>query len=367
MKEEEIGKVFSEKLANYRQLPPEGLWADIQNDAALLKFNRTRRLRKIAFRTAVSVAVIAIVAIGLFVFLHKDNENTDNQLVNKIEKSENMPNGSIVLTEKESPKTTSSSYNAVPEQTAVAPTESPLVLNPGQSVLDEAPALRSEEVKPLPIEVSPVVQPMASTPTAPSMAMPATQYPITPSVASNHHSRGDEWTSPSMTPDNRLKTSELRHSRDTMVCRNSKVVLFVENALDVRWSTGHFGNTIEIYPEESVQLYADLTRYDKTDTTIYLRIDVYDCDVFVPSAFTPNGDGLNDEFIVHAPMDITGFELVIFDKMSRVLFQTKSIYQGWDGTFEGKVLPQGAYFYVISYRDSLNEKHLKKGQIVLVR
>ena len=65
MKEEEIGKVFSEKLANYRQLPPEGLWTDIQNDAALLKFNRTRRLRKIAFRTAVSVAVIAIVAIGL--------------------------------------------------------------------------------------------------------------------------------------------------------------------------------------------------------------------------------------------------------------------------------------------------------------
>lgn len=364
MKEEEIGKVFSEKLANLRQTPPEGLWADIQNDAVLRKFNRARRFRRIALRGILPVCIAAFVTVGLFAFLNKNDEKADNQLVNKIEKTEPLPNSSTIQSEIISPAPTVTPSIPTPDNFLIANEEKTLPIAPPLPALSENTAEKDDFIEPLPIEASPI-QPAVSFPATPQMATFTPKLPSKPQTLPNNFNI--EPPTQSEAPEKYVKTSELTYSKDTLVCRNSKVTLSVENALDVRWSTGDFGNTIEIYPEESLQIYADLTKYDKTDTTIYIHINVYDCDVFVPTAFTPNGDGLNDEFMVHAPMDITGYELVIFDKMSRILFQTKSIYQGWDGTFEGKILPQGAYFYVITYRDALNEKHIKKGQIVLVR
>ena len=163
------------------------------------------------------------------------------------------------------------------------------------------------------------------------------------------------------------KTGMLRYSKDTSVCRNSPLNLYVENAASVHWSIGSNDPVITIYPEENTQIYANVQTMDKVDTTIYVTINVFDCELFVPTAFTPNGDGLNDEFLVHAPMEISNFEMLIFDKMSRSLFQTKEINYGWDGTSQGKPLPPGTYFYVITYRDALNEKHVMKGQLVLIR
>lgn len=69
---------------------------------------------------------------------------------------------------------------------------------------------------------------------------------------------------------------------------------------------------------------------------------------YVPSAFTPNGDGINDIFIPKGEgVNPDDYLLQIFDRNGRLMFQTTSLHQGWDGTDNGKELPLGSYVYVV--------------------
>ena len=87
---------------------------------------------------------------------------------------------------------------------------------------------------------------------------------------------------------------------------------------------------------------------------------------FIPSAFTPNGDGLNDLFLVKANFEPCSFELTVLSRGSDVLFQTRDINIGWDGHFRGKLLPQGVYVCIIKYKDREGNEHKQQGQVLLI-
>jgi gliding motility-associated-like protein len=76
-----------------------------------------------------------------------------------------------------------------------------------------------------------------------------------------------------------------------------------------------------------------------------------DCEprIFIPTAFTPNGDGLNDELEVR-PRFITNFEIFIFTRWGELIFHSNSQEFKWDGTFNGRELPMGTYAYKVTYR-----------------
>lgn len=88
---------------------------------------------------------------------------------------------------------------------------------------------------------------------------------------------------------------------------------------------------------------------------------------FIPSAFTPNADGLNDIFYVKANFTPTTYELNILSKDGQQLFTARNIDIGWDGQLHGKIMPQGVYIYVIRYTDPTSGKsNIEKGQILLL-
>lgn len=89
--------------------------------------------------------------------------------------------------------------------------------------------------------------------------------------------------------------------------------------------------------------------------------------LFVPSAFTPNGDGLNDQFQVSANFEPLSFDITIFTKTSEKVFYSRSIDIGWDGTKYGTLLPQGVYLYVIKYTNPEGKVESQKGQILLLK
>ena len=367
MKEEEIGKFMKDQLSGLQQTPPEGMWASISQDASLQKFNRGRRIRRIATRIVLPIAATLIVATTALVVFHSTRQNND--VLQTRSNQSNISAQNNITNDTPSQTATISQNNTISTPRAV--TKEVLTTNDM-----EIPQLHPTETVTAAVEVpnNPTPQPSS--------------HPVVLVSEQKSHQTGDETTvqqpgstlkdakvserKPNVTTESTShnkaeKSGMLRFSHDTLVCRNSKVTLFVENASEVRWSTGTFEPTLDIIPDEPTVLYANVVTQDKVDTTIYIHVNIYDCDLFVPTAFTPNGDGLNDEFLVHAPMNFTGYECVIFDRQGRTLFQSKSIYYGWDGTFEGKPIPPGAYFYAITYLDELNEKHVKKGQIVLIR
>lgn len=375
MKEQEIGKLFKEKLAGYQTPPPEGVWNGIQHDAALKKFNRSRAFHRVATRIILPIIGAVAVVSTILIIAFNNKDNIDSQLVVK----ENTSLSQTIETKPEAtlPPPVSSPTTATPA--VKIPVESNNGVHefilPATSTPLKTNVITSDLVASDPAELAstPLTTKPASTTSPVSNQTQATNVKISekPDIAYNQQINNPSndirtvETLPTLPKSD--KTSMLRYSKDTSVCRNSPLNLYVENAASVHWSIGSNDHVITIYPEENTQIYANVQTMDKVDTTIYVTINVFDCELFVPTAFTPNGDGLNDEFLVHAPMEISNFEMLIFDKMSRSLFQTKEINYGWDGTSQGKPLPPGTYFYVITFRDALNEKHVMKGQLVLIR
>lgn len=375
MKEQEIGKLFKEKLAGYQTPPPEGVWNGIQHDAALKKFNRSRTFHRVATRIILPIIGVVAVVSTILIIAFNNKDNIDSQLVVK----ENTSLSQTIETKPEAtlPPPVSSPTTATPAVKIPAESNNGVreFILPATSTPLKTNMITSDLVASDPAELAstPLTTKPASTTSPVSNQAQATNVKISekPDIAYNQQINNPsndirtEETLPTLPKSD--KTGMLRYSKDTSVCRNSPLNLYVENAASVHWSIGSNDHVITIYPEENTQIYANVQTMDKVDTTIYVTINVFDCELFVPTAFTPNGDGLNDEFLVHAPMEISNFEMLIFDKMSRSLFQTKEINYGWDGTSQGKPLPPGTYFYVITYRDALNEKHVMKGQLVLIR
>lgn len=89
-------------------------------------------------------------------------------------------------------------------------------------------------------------------------------------------------------------------------------------------------------------------------------------DIYIPNAFSPNGDGLNDLFQVYG-YTIQSMRMVVFNQWGEKIFESFNQATGWNGQYKGKAQPSGVYKYVceITLRDGT--KQVKKGSVNLVR
>ena len=86
----------------------------------------------------------------------------------------------------------------------------------------------------------------------------------------------------------------------------------------------------------------------------------------VPSAFSPNGDGLNEELKVLGKF-IEEVELLVYDRWGNLLFKTTTLEKGWNGYLAGREAPQGTYTYSLSVTDKYGERYSKSGTVNLIR
>lgn len=102
-------------------------------------------------------------------------------------------------------------------------------------------------------------------------------------------------------------------------------------------------------------------QYEKTLEVKPLR------DLYVPSAFSPNGDGSNDYWSVMAYLT-RGFQVRIYDRNGREIFQSNQPDFQWDGRdLAGKDVPIGNYTYYIAYVDFTGNRKQRGGGIMLIR
>jgi gliding motility-associated-like protein len=104
------------------------------------------------------------------------------------------------------------------------------------------------------------------------------------------------------------------------------------------------------------------------DTVVRTRyIEVINKPVlFIPDAFSPNGDGVNDELFIYGS-GFKEFTFRIFDRWGTQVYESSSLNQGWKGTFNGKELEQGVYVYMFKAVYTNNTIHNFKGSITLLR
>lgn len=93
------------------------------------------------------------------------------------------------------------------------------------------------------------------------------------------------------------------------------------------------------------------------------------CTPFIPNAFTPNGDGNNDNYKVEYKGDMELKEMYIYNRYGQRVFSSSNVNKTWDGTYNGQVVDNGTYFYYIRILcGNIRKKELIfKGDVTLMR
>ncbi|MEO8413188.1 MAG: gliding motility-associated C-terminal domain-containing protein [Ginsengibacter sp.] len=90
--------------------------------------------------------------------------------------------------------------------------------------------------------------------------------------------------------------------------------------------------------------------------------------IYVPTAFTPNRDGLNDIFKIKVLGEISLESFKVYDRLGRMLFNSSDPGTGWDGSFKGIEQPTAVYVWVLDgYDEYYKRNFIKKGMITLIR
>ena len=94
---------------------------------------------------------------------------------------------------------------------------------------------------------------------------------------------------------------------------------------------------------------------------------VDNCYIAVPTAFTPNGDGVNDYLYPMNAYKATQLLFRVFNRNGQLVFETRDWTKKWDGTFRGNPQTSNVYVWELSYTDATGKRIFLKGPALLIR
>lgn len=153
---------------------------------------------------------------------------------------------------------------------------------------------------------------------------------------------------------------------DTSLCRGNVLQLSAPGFNKYLWSTGETNASIFVRtPGVYLLQVVDENDCKGTDS---VNILFYDCkDVWIPNAFTPDNNGINDIFKPEFPAPVTEYRMRIYNRPGQLMFETTNPLKGWDGRYQGTGQPVGVYVYVVTFKDIDGRDVMKKGIVTLVR
>jgi len=155
---------------------------------------------------------------------------------------------------------------------------------------------------------------------------------------------------------------------DTFLCENEPIIFeFDENNASYVWQDG---STSNLYSVEELGIYT-LTISNSCGTSDFtMRVHPRDCEcvLYTPNAFSPGNGGINETFSTFTECNIFHYQMNIFSRWGKLLFSSSDPTKTWDGTFDGKELPQDVYIYNCNYT-FVGESilHTDNGTLTLLR
>ncbi len=154
---------------------------------------------------------------------------------------------------------------------------------------------------------------------------------------------------------------------DQLICPGNTITLnpALDPAWQLRWQDGS-SNPIYIVTQPGLYNLVATNTCGTTSDAIQILKGL--CSVYIPNAFTPNGDGKNDLFKAFGTELVTDFDLKIFNRYGQIVFTTTDKYKGWDGKLNGQDSPGGGFIYLLAYKESSSaELKVTKGTFILIR
>ena len=164
---------------------------------------------------------------------------------------------------------------------------------------------------------------------------------------------------------------------DTAVVTNQPIQLRATGGISYEWSPANYlNNTFIANPFVNIPPTKDTLHYQLKVTDQNGCTDIDDIkitrfrtgpSIFIPTAFTPNSDGRNDQLrpVLAGIKQLDFFR--IYNRWGQLIFETREHGKGWNGTINGREQSPGTYVYVIQAADYLGVPVLQKGTVVLIR
>jgi len=167
---------------------------------------------------------------------------------------------------------------------------------------------------------------------------------------------------------------------DTTFCKGNPIILnaYHPNARSYEWKglSAYYGqndlnDTTFIVSLEGI--YSVILNNGCRDFEYELSILSEDCTCqpFAPNAFSPNGDGNNDNLKIYTNCEISEFKILVFDRWGSKVFETNDLNLAWNGLINGKEAPVGVYVWMIEYvgnnQSGESTSNLISGDVTLMR
>lgn len=176
---------------------------------------------------------------------------------------------------------------------------------------------------------------------------------------------GCMYSAPSITVATITKTLNINLGKDTIICPGEILILNPGVFASYTWQDG---STAQVYTASETGNYK-VTVTDSLGCKGSGDIDVLvDCpDIYFPSAFTPNGDAINNSF---GPLGgiflLREYNFNVFGRWGQLVFSSTNPLEKWDGTFKSSQLPTGTYTWYATYR-LRGTYFTKKGTVTIIR
>ncbi len=162
--------------------------------------------------------------------------------------------------------------------------------------------------------------------------------------------------------------------RDTSVVLDQPLLLNATGSNNYLWSPAQWLSSTTIHnpvslPQNDIEYIVRVSNNFGCFDYDSIRVHLYklDAGLYVPTAFTPNGDGKNDIFrpIILGIKSLDLFR--VYNRWGQLLYSGTDAEKGWDGTFGGKGQDPATYVWYAEATDYRNRKVKKKGYVVLIR
>ncbi len=156
------------------------------------------------------------------------------------------------------------------------------------------------------------------------------------------------------------------------ICLGETIILDVVGGENYLWNNGSVHDHLELRPTQTTifevtasNSFNGLKCNSKAGYFIYAE----DCNKFyVPNAFTPNGDGLNDDFGPHGQFYLDDYEIFIYNRWGELVFHSTDVFQRWDGqSYKGEDLPTGVYSYLIKLTKPFIDPFELRGTVLMLK
>lgn len=162
-------------------------------------------------------------------------------------------------------------------------------------------------------------------------------------------------------PDLELESEDLR------LCLGDSVIVVAESVNGtVQWDDSTSTGNSLLVDSEGIYRVTAFNECGSVEGEVEVDVVNCGCRVYIPNAFSPNGDNINDELEVFAACELENIQMQIYSRWGELIFQSSPGNTFWDGRFEGEPLPPDVYVFYVQY-EIAGDPFSRSGSVTLVR